>query len=63
MLIIFSGLPGTGKTTIAKALAVRRGVAYVRVDEIENAIVQHSNIGRDIGSVGYIVATPLRHQT
>ena len=37
MLIVFSGLPGTGKTTIAKALAAATAAVYLRVDTIEHA--------------------------
>jgi predicted kinase len=54
MLIVFSGLPGVGKTTIAKALAARRAATYVRVDAIEHALRQWS--GQDIGNAGYLVA-------
>lgn len=35
MLIIFSGLPGTGKTTLSRMLAKRIGAVYLRVDTIE----------------------------
>ena len=56
MLIVLSGLPGTGKTTIGKALAARRSAVYVRVDEIEHALRQHPEFGQDIGPAGYIVA-------
>ncbi|MGO6670405.1 AAA family ATPase, partial [Rhizobium ruizarguesonis] len=38
MLIIFGGLPGSGKTTIARALAERLNAVHVRVDTIEQAI-------------------------
>ncbi len=34
MLIVFSGLPGTGKTTIARELACRIGAIYLRIDVI-----------------------------
>lgn len=55
MLIIFSGLPGTGKSTIAKALAAKYSAAYIRVDEIENA-VRNSITVDDIGPAGYVIA-------
>ena len=56
MLIVLSGLPGTGKTTIGKALVAKRSAAYVRVDEIEHALRQHSGFDQEIGAAGYLVA-------
>jgi predicted kinase len=56
MLVVLSGLPGTGKTTIGKALAARRSGTYVRVDEIEHALTHSANLGRDLGPAGYLVA-------
>lgn len=56
MLIVLSGLPGTGKTTIGKALAAKRSAVYVRVDEIEHALRQYSGFADDIGAAGYGVA-------
>ncbi len=38
MLIVFSGLPGTGKTTIAQAVVRRCGAVYLRIDTIEQAL-------------------------
>jgi predicted kinase len=38
MLIAFSGLPGTGKTTIARELARRLRATYLRVDTVEQAL-------------------------
>lgn len=56
MLIVLSGLPGTGKTTIGKALAAKRSATYVRVDEIEHALQQHFGADQQIGAAGYVVA-------
>lgn len=56
MLIVLSGLPGTGKTTIGKALAAKRSATYVRVDEIEHALAHGAKPGRDVGTAGYLVA-------
>lgn len=38
MLIILSGLPGTGKTTIARAAAQSLRAVHLRIDTIEHAI-------------------------
>lgn len=56
MLIVLSGLPGTGKTTIGKALAARYSAVFIRVDEIEHALMHRSGVGPEIGSAGYFVA-------
>ncbi len=37
-LYIFSGLPGTGKSTLAKQLAKKKGCVYIRIDAIEDSL-------------------------
>ncbi|NWD44049.1 AAA family ATPase [Pseudomonas yamanorum] len=59
MLIVFSGLPGSGKTTIAKALAVQAGAVYLRIDTIEQAIRDAGVLAQGVGSSGYQVANAL----
>ncbi|AWM91585.1 kinase [Pseudomonas sp. 31-12] len=59
MLIVFSGLPGTGKTTIANDLAVRTSAVYLRIDTIEQAIRNSGVLERDVGRSGYMVANEL----
>ena len=38
MLVVVSGLPGVGKTTISRELARRAGAVYLRIDSIEQAL-------------------------
>ena len=38
ILYNFAGLPGTGKTTLAKLVASRINAAYLRIDSIEQAL-------------------------
>jgi predicted kinase len=56
MLIIFGGLPGTGKTTIASELARRIGAMHLRIDSIEQAILDSGLTSRPINEAGYLVA-------
>jgi predicted kinase len=54
-LVVFGGLPGTGKTALARAVADALVATYVRVDAIEVALARS---GFEIGDspVGYAVA-------
>lgn len=58
MLVVFGGLPGTGKTTISRGVAVRRAATYLRIDVIEQAI-RISGVLKEVGPVGYVVANAL----
>lgn len=56
MLIIFGGLPGSGKSTIAKNLALQIGAVYLRIDTIEMAMCSVLDLPDDIGPAGYVIA-------
>jgi predicted kinase len=53
VLVALSGLPGVGKTTIARELAVVLGAVHVRIDSIEQAL---RNAGSTVYDEGYRVA-------
>jgi hypothetical protein len=56
VLTVISGLPATGKSTVASAVAQHTATPYLRVDRIEQAIVAWSSIVHPVGPVGYAVA-------
>ena len=56
MLIIFGGLPGIGKTTIARELARQLGAIHVRIDSIEQAIRDSGMLSQPLNDTGYRVA-------
>ena len=56
ILIVFGGLPGTGKTTLSRELTRRLAATYIRVDAIEQTL---RAAGHDVGPIGYVVANAL----
>ncbi|RUR97194.1 AAA family ATPase [Pectobacterium polaris] len=57
MLIIFGGLPGTGKSTIARLLASRLNAVWLRIDSIEQSLIRSEKTTMsDMGPAGYLVA-------
>lgn len=59
VLVVISGLPATGKSTIAAGLASQTRTPYLRVDRVEQAIVRWSALTHPVGAVGYAVAHQL----
>ena len=53
-LIAFSGLPGTGKTTIAKALTRHFPSVYLRLDEVEAALKRSTLAIHPAEDAGYL---------
>src|SRR4029453_16155077 len=56
MLIAFAGLPGVGKSEVARGLARAIGAMYVRIDSIEDAIRESGVTVVSIDDAGYRVA-------
>lgn len=56
VLIVFGGLPGTGKTTISRELTKRLTATYLRIDAIEHALRAQEHA---VGPIGYAVAIAL----
>ena len=56
LLLVFSGLPGTGKTTLARRLSRKRGACYLRVDAVETALAR---LGATVDARGYAVVHEL----
>ena len=59
MLIIFAGLPGTGKSKLANELARRIGATFLRIDSIEQAITGSSLRIHPVEDAGYLVGYAL----
>lgn len=55
ILIILSGLPCSGKSTIAKLLATKAGATHLRIDSIEQALLRSTLCIHSVENSGYCV--------
>lgn len=62
MLVVFAGRSGTGKTTLARAIAQEMKAVYLRVDTIEQALRDSVELAADVGAAGYIVGYRLAQE-
>lgn len=56
MFIVFAGLPGTGKSTIARSLALELGAVWLRIDSIEQGIRESHVVPSSLDDAGYRAA-------
>lgn len=57
MLISFSGLPGVGKSSVARLVAQRLKAVWLRVDSLEQALLTSGVLRREaLGPAGYYAA-------
>lgn len=61
MLIVFGGLPGVGKTTLASRVAARTCATFLRLDAVEAGLVLAGLVPdqASMGPKGYLVAQSL----
>jgi predicted kinase len=55
LLVVFAGLPGSGKSVLSRGVADAIGATYLRIDSIESAIVATLMPFKD-NPVGYVIA-------
>lgn len=55
-LVVFGGLPGVGKSSIAQRLLTHCNAMYLRIDTIEQALRGSGALAEDVGPAGYLIA-------
>ena len=55
-MIVFAGLSGTGKSSIARGLARETGAVWLRIDSIEQAIRESGVVPGSLDDAGYRAA-------
>ena len=59
VLIVFAGLPGTGKSSVARELAGKLDAVWLRIDSIEQAIRDSAVLRGSTDDAGYRAAFAL----
>lgn len=59
LLIVLGGLPGTGKTTIARGIARDLSAVHLRIDTIEHVLHRDAQLPEDLEDLGYRIAYAL----
>jgi len=59
VLIILSGLPGTGKTTIARELVRQLAAVHIRIDSIEQALRAAGTLVGPVRDEGYRIGVAI----
>ncbi|MGK3203210.1 AAA family ATPase [Amycolatopsis sp. MEPSY49] len=59
VLVVLGGLPGTGKSTVARPLARALAAAYPRIDTIEQALVDSGELSAPPRAAGYVTGYAL----
>jgi predicted kinase len=60
LLVVFAGLPGTGKSTLAREVALRRNAVWLRVDTAEAAMLKAGLVRSDeTGLAAYVIVRDL----
>lgn len=61
-LVVLSGLPGTGKSTVATLLIRALRTPYLRIDTIEQALVDSDELPNRPAAAGYLVGYALAEE-
>lgn len=61
-LLVLSGLPGAGKTTLARLAARALHATFLRIDAIEQALRKSGRCDADLGPAGYMAAYALARE-